>query len=121
MIERDLVNVCDLAITRPKRSGPAGDSLVANDFSVATDLCAIVEAEHAVIQDLDNRQQLVVASIWIDGVDANGDFLKVREGDLVQYTDWKGDLVKKQQVLRVSPGYCGTELDHVELSVGRSV
>lgn len=115
-----MVNVCDLAITRPNRIGPGGDSDPANDFTIAADLCAVVQSDHAVIQDVDNRQKILAARVWIDGVDLEGTPLKIQEGDLLQYTDWKGDLVKKQQVLRVLPGFCGTELDHVELEAGRT-
>lgn len=117
MIERDLVNVFDVALFRPVRSGPGGD--LGTPTTIAEDLCAIYEPSSDVFKDVDGLETFLVGKFWIDPVDNDGVAIDIREDDFLSYTDFKGSLQTEQTIRRVSPWYCGAELDHLLLEIGR--
>ncbi len=116
MIERDLANVTDLALLRPVRTGPGMDS--GTPTSIATGLTAIYEPTQSLLKGADGREILLTGKFFIDPVDNDGVDIEVRVHDWLEFTDFKGDLQKRQVIRRVSPWYCGAELDHILLEVG---
>lgn len=117
MILRDLVNVLDVALFRPVRTGPGGD--LGAPTTLAADLCAIYEPTSDVFKDVDGEETFLTGKFWIDPVDNDGVALDVREDDFLQYTDFKGALQTEQVIRRVSPWFVGAELDHILLEIGR--
>lgn len=117
MIVRALANVFDLKLLRPVRTGPSMDES-ATPTVLAEDLCAIYEPSHELIQDADGRAIVITARFAIDPVDNAGVALTVRQHDHLQFTDYRGELQRRQMIRRVSPWYCGAELDHLLLEIG---
>ena len=116
MIERELANVFDLTITRPRRLGPGGD-ITATD-SVAANLCAIYEQTNELIRDVDGSEITVRGRFYVDPCDNDGVTLDIRTRDHLQWSDYRGTLVKTQQVRRVTAWFIGAEVDHILLEVG---
>lgn len=116
MIIRDLANVFDLELLRPVRTGAAMDP--ATPISLADSLTAIYEPTEETLRDQDGREVRVTAKFWIDPVDNGGTAIDVKAEDWLQYTDFKGALKKEQRIVRVSPWFCGVELDHILLEIG---
>ncbi len=117
MIERDLVNLFDLALLRPVRTGASMDE-GGGQATLATGLCAIYEPSNQLFKDTDGRELTIRARFYIDPVDNSGDPIDVRAHDWLQFTDFRAKLQKRQLILRVSPWYCGAEIDHLLLEVG---
>lgn len=118
MIDRDLANLFDLALSRPDRTGPSRDP-VGDPSTLADGLCAIYEPFTAWLQETDGRQVRVSARIYVDPVDNDGVALDLIAGDWAQWTDYRGVLLKEQVIVTVSPWFIGTELDHIQLDIGR--
>ena len=118
MIERDLANVFDLELSRPDRTGPSQDP-VGDPATLASGLCAVYEPFQAWLQEPNGRQVRLSAKIWIDPIDNDGDAITVAAGDWAQWTDFRGVLVREQVIVTVSPWFVGTELDHIQLDIGR--
>lgn len=116
-IIRDLANVFDLDLLRPIRTG-AGLDPVGVPTTLADDLTAIYEPTEAVIRDVDGREIRITGRFWIDPFDNGGADIDVKANDWLTFTDWKGDAKKEQLIVRVSPWFCGTELDHLLLEIG---
>ncbi len=116
MIERDLVNLTDLALFRPVRTG-AGMDPTSTPTTIATGLPAIYEPAQELFTELDGRQLFVRSKFWIDPTDSAGDVIDVRANDWAQWTDFRGVLQKEQRILRVSPWFCGAVLDHLLLEL----
>ena len=117
MISRDLANVFDLSLQRPRRTGPSMD-VTGTPAVLADGLCAIYEPTDELIKGEDGRDLQLRAKFWIDPMDNDGDDITVRAHDWLQWTDYRGKLQKQQLILRVSPWYCGAELDHLLLEIG---
>lgn len=115
-IIQELANVFDLDLLRPARTG-AGLDPVGAPVTLADDLTAIYEPTEALIRDVDGRQIRITGRFWIDPFDNGGADIDVKANDWLQFTDFKGAVKKEQQIRRVSPWYCGVELDHLLLEV----
>ncbi len=120
MIERELANVFDLKLLRPVRTGPGMDP-VGTPVTVAENLCAIYEPTQVLFKELDGRELFLTARFWIDPCDNDGDQIDVRAHDLLQYTDFRGVLQKRQVIRRVSPFFIGVDLDHIQLDIGGNI
>lgn len=117
MIERDLANVFDLELFRPVRLGAAMDP--GTPVSLADSLTAIYEPAQGILQGVDGRELRLVARFFIDPVDNTGTPIDPQADDWLQYTDFFGDLVKQQRIIRVSPWWICGDLDYLELEIGR--
>lgn len=117
MIEQRLVNVTDLAIYRPNRTGPAGDTSPAGDVLIASGLRCIHQRTHRVRKAKNGTDVVVEALYFLDPFKPDGTPLDVRERDLLQHTDHgSGRLLQKRAVLAVSFEDLGDlGIDHVEL------
>ena len=116
-IDRDCINVTDLALFRPQRQGSANDES-GPPVEIATGLCGIYEPSQRLFKDAQGRELQISAIIRIEGTDSDGDVIDVRAGDHAQWTDFRGKLLKRQLILRVDPWWHGFDLDHVELRIG---
>ena len=117
MIVRALANVFDLKLTRPVRAGPSMDESDVPTL-IAENLCAIYEPTHQLLQEPNGRAIVILGKFAIDPCDNEGEALDVRQHDHLQFTDYRGKLQRRQMIRRVSPWYCGAELDHILLEIG---
>lgn len=118
MIERALANVFDLELFRPARLGAAMDPS-GPPVSLADALTAIYEPTQALLQTVEGREVRITARFFIDPVDNGGAPIDPQADDWLQYTDFAGDLVKQQRIIRVSPWWICGDLDYLELEIGR--
>ncbi len=121
MIEPCSVNVTDLVIFRRTATG-TGDA--GDDVRLASDLDASMIDSASGSLEVGGRDVTITNTLLIDGVDKNGDVIKVKPFDLVQWTDPLGTLTKKLSIARVTPqsepgrGVGAEGLAHVRLEIG---
>lgn len=115
-VDRDFINVTDLAILRPPRNRPGLDAGAAAE--VATGILAAYEPRVQQIKSETGEDQTITAVLRIDGVDSAGNPLDIRSGDLARWTDARGRLQKPQRILRAVQWFSGTDIDHLELGIG---
>lgn len=117
MIEAEDVNVRDLALYRPNRSGPGNDE-VGPPVLLASGLAAIYQPMTERMRDAQGREFIVKARFFLDGYDVQGNPLDVRPFDHVQFTDWRKVLQKRQQIVAVNTHFACDVIDHLELRIG---
>lgn len=112
------VNVNDLTISRPTRSGPGGD--VGVETVIASNIQAIFMQTNRELIVPGNREVVLTGSFFIDPiVNRRGEIVPVLVGDFVAYSDLQGQLVEEQEVLAVSPSMdCENKLDCIHLAIG---
>lgn len=115
-VDRDFINVTDLAILRPPRNRSGLDAGAA--VEVATGLLAAYEPRVQHVKSETGEDQTITAVFRIDGVDENGDALDIRAGDLARWTDRRGRLQKPQRILRAVQWFSETDIDHLEIGIG---
>ena len=113
-----LANVFDLELFRPAKLGPAMDPS-GPPVSIADALTAICEKTDGLLQTTDGREIRIQARFFIDPVDNSGTPIEPKPDDWLQYTNFVGDLVKQQRIIRVSPWWICGDLDYLELEIGR--
>ena len=116
MIDSAFVNVTDLAIRRPTRTGPGGDPAGA-PTPVHTGLSAIYEPADRLFRDPDGRERQITARFFVDPTVA-GSPIDVQPGDFLQWTDFAGTLVEDREIVLVNVWVNGCPEDHVELAIG---
>jgi hypothetical protein len=114
----ELFNVFDLRILRPDRSGPGGDQ-VGPPPALVSGLSAYYEPKERLFRDETDREQIISGRYFITGLDADGEIIPVQEGDLLDHTDFRGELMERQEIVSVKPWMDGAALDHLVLEVGR--
>lgn len=117
MIERELVNVTDVALYRPQRTGAGGGSLAADDVALYSGLLGIHEPADRLQENVTNRDHVRTETLWIDPVDSDGAAIDVHVDDLVDWTDRLGRTVTRRRIRSVFPWWCGAEIDHLEMEV----
>ena len=119
MIEQEFVNVTDLVIKRPVRTGPGGDTNPAADVTIASGLRCIHQRTHRVRKSREGVDVVVEALIFLDPVLPNGSPLpEVCERDyLICTLPGTGRLSAPFTVLAVAYESLGAEIDHIELEV----
>ena len=120
-IEPASVNVSDLRITRPDRSGPGGD-VVGTPAVLGSDLDACLDPEERIFRRRDGREVASFGRFYIDPVyDDVGELVPIVPGDLVEYTDAFGQAVDPQEIVSVAPTMdCDGDLDIVSFRIGRA-
>jgi hypothetical protein len=122
VIEPGVVNVSDLRIARPTRSGPGGDRT--SEAEIASGLSALVTEAPATRQDRAASRVSVIVSamIYLSPVlNAAGAIVPIRVGDLADWTDQQGEKVDAQEIVTVgTTDDCAGVLDVLELAVGRA-
>ena len=73
----------------------------------------------SLLQTVEGREIRITARFYIDPVDNGGAPIDPQADDWLQYTDFAGDLVKQQRIVRVSPWWICGDLDYLELEIGR--
>lgn len=119
-VERDAVNVSDLKITRPTRTGPGGDSVGA-DADLGVDLEAAYSDEEKNFRRSDGREVVTSGLFVIDPIlDDRGEIVPVLVGDLATWTDHQGVAKVDQEIVRVKAiTDCTSRLDVISFSVGQ--
>ncbi len=120
-IEAEAVNVSDLQISRPNRSGPGGDEVGSPaEIGVALDAC--YSEQNRTIRDADGREVVVSGEFFIDPItDGRGAIVPVLVGDLAAWTDHQGVAVDPQEIVAVKGlTDCASRLDIVQFQVGRT-
>jgi len=118
MLESHNFNVADLSIRRPRRTGAAGDSDPANDQIVLSGARGYIEASTKVVIDPRGREVQLTARLFIEPTDVLGDVIKIRPGDLAQWTNEGNDLVLQRPIVDAKYWWEAQELDHIELLIG---
>lgn len=121
-IDPSSVNVADLRISRPDRSGPGGD-IVGTPAVLGENLEALVVDDEREFRRVDGREVVTTARIYLDPLqDDAGDPIEVRAGDLAEWTNLLGVTLDAQEIVKVAPtSDCEGELDVLELRVGAVV
>jgi hypothetical protein len=120
-IEASAVNVSDLRISRPTRSGPGGDE-VGSGTEIGADLESCYSEQNRTIRDADGREVIVSGEFFIDPItDDRGAIVPVLVGDLAAWTDHQGVAVEAQEIVAVKGlTDCTSRLDVVQFQVGRT-
>lgn len=120
-IEPGSVNVGDLRITRPDRSGPGGD-IVGTPAELGSELDACLDPEDRLFRDAKGREVVSLGRFFIDPIrSAAGVVVPILPGDLVEYTDLFGQTVDPQEIISVAPTMdCDGALDIVSFRTGRT-
>ena len=113
----DLYNVFDLAIYEVDRTGPGGDEVTST--ARATGLSGYYEPKERLFRDETRREEIISGVFWITGLDADGEIIPVEEGDLLEWTDFRGVIGPRREVVAVHPFLDGATLDHLKLEIGR--
>ncbi len=121
-IDPSSINVTDLVITRPDRSGPGGDQ-VGSPTVVASGISACRSEEDRHLRRPRGRDVVSLGRFFFDPVyDLNGDPVEFRPGDLAQWTNGFGVAVQPQEIVSVEPIFdCDGVLDIVSFRVGQAV
>lgn len=123
-VERDLLNVSDLVITRPNRRGPGGDS--GGSDTAITRSGSPVEAAYAEeerqFRNPNGREVITLGQFFIDPVrDIQGEIVPVLVGDLASWTDHQGVARSEEEIVSVKGlTDCASRLDVVQFSVGQT-
>ena len=120
-IDPSSVNVRDLRITSPNRSGPGGDQ-VGTPTAVGSGLEACFTQENRLLRRPRGRDVISLGRFFVNPFyDAVGDLVAIEPGFLAQWTDAFGSLVEPQEIVDVQPiTDCTGALDIVSFSVGRT-
>lgn len=107
-----------VSIERPNRYGEGGDE-VGPRTVIATDVPAIFEPRFRLFKDPVSGRDVSVSAVFaIDGVDAAGNPLDVRNEDLILFTDPLRGTTRTEEIVNVDPLLDGSKIDHVELEIG---
>lgn len=117
MIERELVNVTDVVIYRPARTGAGLGSVRGDDTTLYAGLLGIHEPADSSVQSPTAQDHARSETLWIDPVDEEGNPIDVFVDDLVDWTDRAGRTVVRKRIRRVQDWWCGAEIDHLELEI----
>ena len=120
-IDPSAVNVIDLEITRPDRSGPGGDQAGAAAI-LGTGLEALRVEEDKLFRRPNGREVVSFGRFFLDPIlDELGDPIEIRPGDLAKWSNAFGTVGEPQEIIAVEPtNDCEGELDVVTFRVGRS-
>lgn len=120
-IDLSSVNVRDLALTRPDRSGPGGDQAGAPEV-LGQNLAACHAEEDKIFRRPNGREVVSFGRFFLDPLfDEGGDLIEVRAGDLAQWTSLFGVLGEPQEIISVEPtADCDGKLDILSFRVGRT-
>jgi hypothetical protein len=120
-VEAEAVNVSDLRISRPDRSGPGGDE-VGSGTEIGAALDACYSEQNRTIRDADGREVIVSGEFFINPItDGRGAVVPVLVGDLAEWTDHQGVAVDAQEIVAVRGlTDCTSRLDIVQFQVGRT-
>lgn len=120
-IDPSAVNVTDLEITRPDRSGPGGDQAAAPAV-IGTALAACRVEEDKLFRRPNGREAVSFGRFFLDPIlDGAGDPVEILPGDLAKWTNAFGTLGEPQEIISVEPtNDCAGDLDVVTFRVGRS-
>lgn len=119
-IDAMLANVEDLEITRPNRIGPGGDQSGAAEV-IGTELLACHVEEDKLFRRPDGREVVSFGQFFLDPIlDARGDPVEIRVGDLAKWTNGFGVAGEPQEIIAVAVTQdCDGALDVVTFRVGR--
>ena len=116
MIEPDSINVTDLEITRPDRTGPGGDQ-AGTPTIVATALSAYYEVIASQVKKVDGSVVQATGLLMVDPpVDSAGAYVVISPGDLAAFTIHGSQSLKPREIIKVEPWYVGGEIDHLEVT-----
>lgn len=120
-IDPSSVNVSDVRITRPDRSGPGGD-IVGTPAVLGEDLEACHVAEDRVLRTGSGPEIIILGRFWMDPVtDELGDVVPIKPGDLVAWTDLQGVENDPQEIISVEPTQdCDGDFDVLTFTIGRT-
>lgn len=120
-IDPSSVNVSDLAITRPSRTGPGGDE-VGDATVIGSELQALRVEENKVFQTGRGREIVSLGRFFLDPIlDDAGDPVEILPGDFAAWTNAFGSAVEAQEIVSVEPTTgCDGLLDVVTFRVGRT-
>ena len=120
-IDPSCVNVTDLKITRPDRSGPGGDQVGAASV-LGQDLDALFVPEDRLLRRAIGREVVSFGVFFIDPLrTSRGVVVPVVPGDLAEWTGLQGDVPGPQEIISVEPtADCEGALDVLSFRVGRS-
>lgn len=114
MLPRRSLNVTDVLVSRPNRTGPAGDQ-VGSPTTVHSELEAHYEPSSSMVRTETGAEARLTGLLFFDPIDDEGESVDILPGDFVSYTDHLGRTTTKREVLTVEPVWRGTELDHIEV------
>jgi len=120
-IDPSSVNVRDLAITRPARSGPGGDE-VGTGTVLGSGLQALRVDEDKLMRGPRGRELVSFARFFLDPwAGDDGEIVEIRPGDLAAYSNAFGSAVDAQEIIAVEPtNDCDGSLDVLTFRVGRA-
>ena len=120
-IDPSAVNVIDLEITRPDRSGPGGDQAGAAAI-LGTALSALRVEEDKLFRRPNGREVVSFGRFFLDPIlDELGEPVEIRPGDLAKWSNAFGTEGEPQEIISVEPtNDCEGGLDVVTFRVGRS-
>lgn len=120
-IDPSSVNVRDLKITQPDRSGPGGDQ-VGEPTTIGEELTACYTEENRLLRRPRGRDVVALGRFFLDPIlDEDGEIVEIEPGFLAQWTNAFGSLVEPQEIVDVEPIMdCTGALDIVRFSVGRT-
>lgn len=119
-IDPSSVNVMDLEILRPDRSGPGGDE-VGPGTVLGSELQACRVAEDKLMRDSRGRELVSFARFFLDPwAGEDGEVVEIRPGDLASWSNVFGSAVDPQEIISVEPTMdCDGRLDIITFRVGR--
>lgn len=120
-IDPSSVNVLDLSIIRPTRTGPGGDEVGAGTV-LGSGLQALRVAEDKLMRDSRGRELVSFARFFLDPwAGDDGEIVEIVPGDLASYSNAFGSEVDPQEIISVEPTMdCDGSLDCITFRVGRA-
>lgn len=120
-IDPSSVNVMDLEITRPDRSGPGGAE-VGSGTVLGTRLQALRVDEDKILRSPRGREIVSFGRFFLDPwAGDDGEIVEIRPGDLAAWSNAFGSAVEPQEIIAVEPtNDCEGSLDVLTFRVGRT-
>lgn len=115
MLPASSLNVTDVTIKRPTRTGPAGDQ-VGTPSTEYSGLSGYYEPASAIVRTNRGAEVQLSGLLMLDPLDADCEPIDVQVGDFVSYTDRSGRVTTDREILRIEPYYKGAEVDHLEVA-----